>query len=221
MLKKSFLALSLAAATVAIPSLAQAEVRFSFGAGPSWTKGTVDVGDLGDINTSQNGINLMYKVDSKNSRVGLVGTFNYSDGSDRIRLDGNQLDVYYPGGLEGVKEKDSFHAYGSVKGEFKHISLTVGPSYRFNRYLTAYAQVGVAHTKADFSASAGVSYRDNEELYYERSVSMKASDSDTDIVYGLGLTVQPSRHWFGNIYYQEGEGLFKSETFTVGIGYMF
>lgn len=224
MLKKSFLALSLAAATVVVSGLAQADVRFSFGAGPSLTKGTADLGDLGKMNTSQNGINLLYKVDSKHSPVGLVGTLNYSDGSDRVSLGVSHLEVYNPRWVENLERRGTLEAQGYVKGDFKHISLTVGPSYRFNRYLTAYAQIGVAHTKADLSGSFDFSYRTNGRRgvsFSESSGVVKASDSDTDMVYGLGLTVQPSRHWFGNIYYQEGKGDFETETFTVGIGYMF
>ncbi|KAA8995244.1 outer membrane beta-barrel protein [Affinibrenneria salicis] len=96
------------------------------------------------------GVNLKYRYEMDDN-WGMIGSFTYT-GSDSSYSAGNErasLDLTY-------------------------YSLTVGPVYRFNEYISAYALVGVAHGKAEVE-------------YENSSVRAWGEEKRTDLAGGVGL----------------------------------
>lgn len=188
MKKHALIAMALAAVTtVGTVGAAHADdTRFSLAVGPAWT--SVD-GLKGD---TLSGVNLQYKFEWKESRVGLVGGFTHT---------GHSSSKYTIDGLPGSR----------VDADFSYTSFTVGPSFRFNKYVTLYGQVGVGQGEIEINDAQAPGYQ----------VSYAEHDGETSLVYGIGAHLQPDRHLFLNLYYERGGMLVDTDTYSIGLGYMF
>ncbi len=97
--------------------------------------------------------------------------------------------------------------YDGNKGtaDLDYYSLTVGPSYRFNEYVSAYGLIGVAQGKAKVSAPG---YSDSE--------------SKTSAAYGAGLQFNPIPNVAIDASYEYSKlNDIKIGTWMVGLGYRF
>ncbi|PQQ28879.1 Ail/Lom family outer membrane beta-barrel protein [Photorhabdus hindustanensis] len=108
-----------------------------------------------------------------------------------------------------------FYDYGGKVGtaDLDYYSLMVGPTYRFNEYVSVYGLVGAAHGKVKGETSAlGVVY-DYDFDYKE---------SKTSAAYGLGLQFNPMPNWVIDASYEYSKvGNYKVGTWVIGAGYRF
>ncbi|MCC8465418.1 Ail/Lom family outer membrane beta-barrel protein [Photorhabdus bodei] len=104
--------------------------------------------------------------------------------------------------------------YGSRKigtGDLDYYSLMVGPTYRFNEYVSVYGLVGAAHGKEEAKGNAAV-------LGYD----VEYKESKTSAAYGLGLQFNPMPNWVIDASYEYSKlGDFKVGTWVIGAGYRF
>ncbi|EDV5024205.1 outer membrane beta-barrel protein [Salmonella enterica subsp. enterica serovar Ball] len=150
-------------------------------------KNTVSVGyaytDLsGLISGNANGVNVKYNWEDLGSGFGVMGSFTYTT-----------ADVDGP--------------YGYKLGDADYTSLLVGPSYRFNDYLSAYIMVGAGngHIKDNWGDS----------------------DSKTSFAYGAGIQLNPVENIAVNASYEhtrfstDADSDIDAGTWVIGVGYSF
>lgn len=139
-----------------------------------------------------------------------------------------QLSGFYSGGMPGVNLKyhwedlnSGFGAIASVSytennisngwgGKVKQTTFLVGPSYRFNDYISAYVMAGIANGKVDVPA-----WDDHQ--------------SQNKFTYGAGVQVNPTADWAIDASYQyarfdsgyEPSPHINAGTWVVGVGYSF
>lgn len=96
--------------------------------------------------------------------------------------------------------------YGKVITEKQqYYSLSVGPSFRLNDYVSAYALAGASQTKSTVSTRQG-----------------KISDKHTAISYSAGVQVNPVKNWAIDVAYEgSGSGDWSTSAFIIGVGYRF
>lgn len=96
--------------------------------------------------------------------------------------------------------------YGKVLTEKQqYYSLNVGPSFRLNDYVSAYALAGVSQTESTVSTRQG-----------------KSSDKHTSISYSAGVQVNPIKNWAIDVAYEgSGSGEWSTNVFIIGVGYRF
>ena len=96
-----------------------------------------------------------------------------------------------------------------ARGSFEYTALQVGPSYRFNEYVSAYAMAGVAHYKL-----TGENYTDG---YVDSAKARKNA-----VAYSEGLQFNPiEKIAIDTSYEQSKSGDFKSGVWAVSVGYKF
>ncbi|ECE6544858.1 Ail/OmpX [Salmonella enterica subsp. enterica] len=138
-----------------------------------------DIG--GPVSGNANGANIKYNWEDLNSGFGVVGSVTYTS-----------TDVKYS---------------GYKIGEVDYTSFLIGPSYRFNDYLSVYALLGGAHGKAE----------DNWGY----------SESKTSFAYGAGLQLNPVKNIAVNASYEHASFStgysddIKAGTWILGVGYSF
>jgi opacity protein-like surface antigen len=137
------------------------------------------------------GFSLQYKFEWRGSRVGLVGSIMHTGHSGGYTVEE----------LPGI----------TVDADMEYNSFAIGPSYRINKYVSLYSQFGVAEGRVEVDRVSDS----------QNSVSIDASTSATAIVYGLGAHLQPDRNLFFNLYYERAAGDLETDSFSVGLGYMF
>lgn len=180
MMKTRFLAVALAAA-LAAPAMAQAVE----GTG-SFTLGAVQT-DLELLGKgSINGLNLKYQFEPAGSRVGFLGSFTYAGGEDSIDQPmGPSADI-----------------------DMSYYSLALGPSYRINRYVSAYGLFGFAGANAELES--GTSTSDHFEP-----------------VFGAGVRVFPFANVVIDAYYEKATAFgssakrIEADTVSLGLGVSF
>lgn len=141
-----------------------------------------------DRNLDENpkGFNLKYRYEIDNN-LGFITSFTYTTQS---------YDYYY--GSNKVGDAD-----------LKYYSLTAGPAYRFNDYISAYGLIGFGHGKATSNVSL---------LGY----SANSDESKTSVAYGAGLQLNVTPNIALDAHYEYSKlGDFKVGTWTVGAGYRF
>ncbi|WP_072010861.1 MULTISPECIES: Ail/Lom family outer membrane beta-barrel protein [unclassified Serratia (in: enterobacteria)] len=111
-------------AALGLSSLAQAD-QHTVSLGYAQSK----VQDLHNIN----GVNLKYRYEW-DSPVSVIGSFTYMSGKD---------DYSY------LLARDII----DNKVDLKYYSLSVGPAYRFNEFVSIYGLLGFSHNKVDYSSS--------------------------------------------------------------------
>ncbi|MCK9782685.1 MULTISPECIES: Ail/Lom family outer membrane beta-barrel protein [Proteus] len=89
--------------------------------------------------------------------------------------------------------------------EIDYVSLTAGPSYRFNDYFSAYGLIGLGHVNQD------------DKFYYSNDEYSK-----TSMAYGLGLQVNPIPNVAIDASYEYSKfDDAKFGTWVLGVGYRF
>ncbi|MCC8378779.1 Ail/Lom family outer membrane beta-barrel protein [Xenorhabdus sp. PB30.3] len=136
------------------------------------------------------GFNVKYRYESDDN-WGVVGSFVYTHQGYEYRD-------------RGFKVGDSSVSY---------YSLTAGPSYRINDYVSVYGLVGAGHGEAEYS-------------YLERTRwglrSESGSGSKTELAYGAGFQVNPIPNIAIDASYEYTKlDDVKVGTWMVGVGYRF
>ncbi|AJZ89256.1 Ail/Lom family outer membrane beta-barrel protein [Cedecea neteri] len=178
MMKKVLALAILAGLSVASANVyADGESTISIGYAQSNVK--VD-GEKLDDNPKGFNVKYRYEIDSN---WGVVGSFAYTH---------QGYDFYYGGEKIG-------------DGDLDYYSVTAGPSYRFNEYVSAYALIGLGTGKVKVSA-----FGDSE------------SESKTSAAYGLGLQVNPVSNIAIDASYEYSKlDEVKVGTWMLGVGYRF
>jgi len=128
------------------------------------------------------GVNLKYRYEI-DSNWGVIGSFTYT----------HQDYNFY------------FNNRNVGNGDLDYYSLTAGPVYRFNDYISAYGLVGAAHGK------------ESVDVYSE-----KYSESKTAVAYGAGLQINPVKNIAIDASYEYSKlDDVKVGTWMLGVGYRF
>lgn len=151
------------------------------------------------------GANIKYRYEI-NPAVGVVASFNY---------------------LGKKQEKESGSAQSSFRvdssTDAKYYSLTVGPSFRVNDFVSLYGTVGV-----------GIANIDGHDKYYSVDSSgnstplteARVESRQPAVAYGLGMQINPQKNWAIDVAYERSEVdmVFEKQPvniFNVGVGYRF
>lgn len=148
------------------------------------------------------GVNLKYRYEWDSS-YSLITSFTY--------MSGKQDSSY-------LADKDIMNAHSKLT----YYSLSVGPAYRFNDFISLYGLIGVNYSKGEsrthWNNYESGSYRDMGDFTY---TGKKAS-----LMYGVGLQINPASNWAVDVGY-EGSS-FNDDVYTrsingfnIGVGYRF
>ena len=137
------------------------------------------------------GINIQHRYEW-NEPLSLVSSISYLEGDGKNYEDAT---IYYD-------------------TEVKYFSFLMGPAYRFNDLISAYALVGAAKIKVDDKEYNGATL---EETYVNSSL---------EFAYGAGLIFNPIQNLSINMGYEgttlkDAEGSSRFTGFNVGVGYRF
>ncbi|ELD4018673.1 Ail/Lom family outer membrane beta-barrel protein [Salmonella enterica] len=152
-----------------------------------------------------NGVNLKYRYEFDDN-WGVISSFTYAWGnySARANASANVSDIPVNVNLNG-------------KIKARYYGIDVGPTYRFNDYVSAYVMGGIAHSKYDLDGSLSVHAADQS-----RTGSLSESKSKTAFSYIAGLQFNPIKDVAIDVAYEgSGSGDWKTNGFNVGIGYSF
>ena len=145
------------------------------------------------------GVNAKYRYEW-DSPVSIIGSLTYMSGKRNSSID-----------TPGVGS-DSSHA------SMKYYSLSAGPAYRFNSYISIYGLLGVNYDKADFSYSSSTLSGSS----WESSGSSKKAA----LMYGAGVQINPVENvsidiGYEGSSYKDTEKTLSINGFNLGIGYRF
>lgn len=152
--------------------------------------------------TNINGVNLKYRYEW-DSPISVIGSFTYMSGNDN----------------------DSYLLTRDIidnNVDIKYYSLSVGPAYRFNQYVSIYGLLGLNYNKVDYSSS----WTNYESGSYRYMGSETGNIKKTSFMYGVGLQINPVENVVVDIGY-EGSSLdggnksYSINGFNIGIGYRF
>lgn len=136
------------------------------------------------------------------SNIGLVGSLIVARNED------SQKGYYHGYGYDETTGKWTFDKlmYGKIRTDVqKYYSLTVGPSYRFNDNISAYAVAGIARTELSISTR-----------------EYKTVDKHTAATYGAGVQIDLINNWVVDVSYDYmNKGDVKASSWIVGVGYRF
>ncbi|AKS09899.1 Ail/Lom family outer membrane beta-barrel protein [Pseudomonas trivialis] len=147
------------------------------------------------------GVNVKYRYEW-DSPISLIGSFTYlaGDGNDSYYVDRDIID-------NDIKDK--------------YYSVSVGPAYRFNNFLSMYGLVGVGYSDVKVKSSW---YNWNDG--YEPMGDEKMNEKKSNFVYGAGLQINPLENFTVDVSY-EGSHLKVADKklamngFSLGLGYRF
>ncbi|WP_434461487.1 Ail/Lom family outer membrane beta-barrel protein [Serratia plymuthica] len=149
-----------------------------------------------------NGVNLKYRYEW-DSPISVISSFTY--------MSGDKSESYYI-----YRDRIDNHA------EVKYYSLSVGPAYRINQYISVYGLLGLNYNKVDYTSSWNNYAYNTYEYMGEESGSQKK----TSFMYGVGFQVNPMENLAFDVGY-EGSRLdvngrnFSINGFNIGVGYRF
>lgn len=149
-----------------------------------------------------NGVNLKYRYEW-GSPVSVIGSFTYLSGSSAC---------------SNLLTRDVI----SNNADIKYYSLSAGPAYRFNKYISIYGLLGLNYNKVDYRSS----WTNYESGYYRYMGSETGNISKTSPMYSVGLQINPMENVVLDIGY-EGASLDAADQshningFNIGIGYRF
>lgn len=156
------------------------------------------VQDLKNIN----GVNVKYRYEW-DSPFSVIGSFTYM---------GGKSDYSY------LATKDII----DNKVDLKYYSLSAGPAYRINSYVSVYGLIGVNYNKADYSTR----WLNYEAGSYRDMGTSDGSISKTSFMYGAGVQINPIENVAVDIGYEgsslnDGEKDHAINGFNIGVGYRF
>lgn len=156
------------------------------------------------------GFNVKYRYEITDN-LGVIGSFTYA-GDD------------YKAGISGSSESEA--ASQDISGRVKahYFNIGVGPTWRFNDYVSVYAMGGVAFSKYSGYYTNRIKYEETKDrkASTENLDSVSFSGNKTEFSYGAGFQFNPLNNVAIDIAYEGAAGGdFKSNGFIVGVGYKF
>lgn len=158
-------------------------------------------------NTDAKGINLKYRYEITDD-WGVIGSFTYAS---------QNFNSHYSAIDPETKDYDADKA----SGKYKYYSFLVGPTHRFNDYVSEYVMVGAAFSrfKGSYSEAYNTSHSDGDVMGY---TSINASDKKTQFAYSAGIQINPIKNVAIDVAYEgSGSGDWRTSGFNVGVGYSF
>lgn len=148
-----------------------------------------------------NGVNLKYRYEW-DSPVSVIGSFTYMSGKD---------DYSY------LLVRDIINNEAKIK----YYSLSVGPAYRFNEFISAYGLLGFNRNKVDYS-SQWYNYQGS----YVLAGSQSGNENKTSLMYGAGVQINPIENVAVDIGYEGSRLNIAGQShdingFNIAIGYRF
>ncbi|MCT4713111.1 Ail/Lom family outer membrane beta-barrel protein [Enterobacteriaceae bacterium H11S18] len=189
-MNKNLLAIAVFSA-LAVSSLAQAQSN------------TVSIGYAqANVENFDNlkGVNVKYRYEW-DSPLSVITSFTYM---------GATVDDAYSDEVNDFQDHD----------DFKYYSLSVGPAYRFNEYVSVYGLLGAAYGKVNYDYHW-------ESHDGEDKVSMSGNQDSTRLMYGADVQINPMDNLVIDVGYEgsdykNGDGdTFAINGFNLGIGYRF
>ncbi|MGP4129946.1 Ail/Lom family outer membrane beta-barrel protein [Pantoea tagorei] len=148
------------------------------------------------------GINLKYRYEW-DSPLSLISSLTYMSGSGSYNPQIDSMDIF---------ESDA---------KVKYYSLSVGPAWRVNQYISLYGLLGLNYNKVDYRES-WYNYEGSYVYMGDRSLSEKK----TSLMYGAGVQINPAKNLAIDIGY-EGSRLDVADKdmsingFVLNLGYTF
>ncbi|MEE4408518.1 MULTISPECIES: Ail/Lom family outer membrane beta-barrel protein [unclassified Serratia (in: enterobacteria)] len=149
-----------------------------------------------------NGVNLKYRYEW-DSPISVISSFTY--------MSGDQSESYYV-----YRDRIDNHA------EVKYYSLSVGPAYRINPYISVYGLLGLNYNKVDYKSS----WHNYAYNTYEYMGEESGNQKKTSLMYGVGFQVNPIENLAIDVGYEgsrldaDGRNL-SINGFNIGVGYRF
>ncbi|VEA67772.1 Attachment invasion locus protein precursor [Serratia plymuthica] len=149
-----------------------------------------------------NGVNLKYRYEW-DSPISVISSFTY--------MSGDQSESYY-----AYRDRIDNHA------EVKYYSLSVGPAYRINPYISVYGLLGLNYNKVDYKSS----WHNYAYNTYEYMGEESGNQKKTSLMYGVGFQVNPMENLAIDVGYEgsrldvDGRNL-SINGFNIGVGYRF
>ncbi|OKP03082.1 Ail/Lom family outer membrane beta-barrel protein [Xenorhabdus eapokensis] len=185
-MKKTFL-ISAIVAGLSITSLAANAGEHTISAGYAQSKINIENNNL---KTSLKGFNVKYRYEF-NEQFGLISSFTHT---------GYNTSYDDPLGYHG--------------GSLDYNSITIGPSYRFNEYISAYALIGAGVGKASNTEHIRISK-------YNSILSFN-DDTKTAVAYGAGVQFNPLPNVAIDASYEYTKlDSINLGTWVLGVGYRF
>ncbi|TQI81354.1 putative virulence related protein PagC [Serratia fonticola] len=149
-----------------------------------------------------NGANLKYRYEW-DSPVSVIGSFTYMSGNDNYSY---------------LLTRDVI----DNKVDIKYYSLSVGPAYRFNEFISVYGLLGLNYNKVDYRSS----WNNYESGSYRDMGTETGNIRKTSLMYGVGVQINPIENVAVDIGYEgssldDGRQSHDINGFNIGIGYRF
>ncbi len=149
-----------------------------------------------------NGVNIKYRYEW-DSPISVISSFTYMSGD----------------------KNESYSLYRDVidnHAEVKYYSLSVGPAYRFNQFVSVYGLLGLNYNKVDYKSS----WNNYANGAYEYMGEESGNQKKTSFMYGAGFQVNPMENLAVDIGYEgsslDAGGKNRSiNGFNIGVGYRF
>lgn len=149
------------------------------------------------------GINIKYRHEI-NHHLGIIGSFTHTAQEEKIN----------------VSSFNNFMQLDSM--EISYSSLSVGPGYRFNDYISIYGLVGFARSRIEFEGKVGM--LGIATIPVSRSIKSKNA-----FVYGAGVQFNPVKNLAIDVSYEYTKLSYKNidlddiniGSWMLGVGYRF
>jgi len=150
-----------------------------------------------------NGVNLKYRYEW-NSPLSVISSFTYLSGS------------------KSDNQRDGLDAFDG-KADVKYYSLSAGPAYRFNEFVSVYGLIGFNNSKATYDNKWGWYGASGN---YQQEYRNVGNNRSTNFLYGVGLQINPWENVAIDVGYEgskinDGYKNFSVNGFNVGVGYRF
>ncbi|WGL96551.1 Ail/Lom family outer membrane beta-barrel protein [Arsenophonus nasoniae] len=178
-----------------------------------------DVRNASDVITNSFGFPATLSLDSYSNLGGAFMRYRYELTDDLGIISSLAYSTKdYNANASASKNKDKDRMSTKNKVSSDYISLMIGPTYRFNEYVSVYGLIGGAYKKVSYE-SISQEFKNNSLVNRSRN---SQSDNKTELAYGVGMQVNFWQNATLDIgYEQSGSGEWKTNAFTIGIGYKF
>ncbi|WP_174891107.1 Ail/Lom family outer membrane beta-barrel protein [Candidatus Williamhamiltonella defendens] len=193
-MKKTLIYSVLAMGSMVGIASANAELENSVSVGYAWSSlGVVNEKnkDLGvNKDAGPKGVNLKYRYEIDN-QLGIITSFTYLRKKEDLSLK--------------IGAED-----GNYSLNFNYYSLLIGPTYRFNEWVSGYAALGVVHSKVKENSTRG-------------SAGIKFDNKKNGFAGMIGVQVNPMPNIVidGSFEYAKSVYGKKAKVWSIGLGYRF
>ncbi|ACQ68632.1 Ail/Lom family outer membrane beta-barrel protein [Candidatus Williamhamiltonella defendens] len=192
-MKKTLIYSVLAMGSMVGISSANAELENSLSVGYAWSSlGVID--EKNKLKTNKDagpkGINLKYRYEIDN-QLGIITSFTYLRKKDDLLVKIGSTDINY-------------------SLNFNYYSLLIGPTYRFNEWVSGYAALGFVHSKVKEAAKF-------------INIDEKADNKKNGFAGMIGFQVNPMTNIVidGSFEYAKSVYGKKAKVWSIGLGYRF